>query len=189
MVPRIFFHLFFCFLFKCSFSQTYFNFFYTNIPKPKYDAYSVVNSKGFGWLQTGNYKSPSSCKNCFDLSRDSKLVPSLMDSLINLYDKSILDTLYAKQYVPSHHHFGIEKNKSSPFIIHTLYRVNYNKVEPLVQIKMTFYERKNSLPGILSIEFLQSGKLRQFDSRLVLEAYQKQLKDDKEEVAPSIKSL
>jgi hypothetical protein len=186
MPQRILFQLLFCFLFKCAISQDYFDLFYTNIPKSKYNQYSMSNLYGLGWIQTGNYNFPTACENCFDQSRDSKLTPLFIDSIVGLYDKSIMDTLYRKKYVPSSHYFVFEKSNTKPYITKTLYRIIKGKVEPLVQIKMTFYDRQHQLPGISNIEFLQSDKMRRFDSKLVLEAYRKQLKDDSEEIAPPI---
>jgi|688.fasta_scaffold131488_3 hypothetical protein len=183
---RFIFTLFVLFLFTKSNSQDYFDFFYTNIPKTNYDAYSVANLNGIGWLQTGNYKSPLGCKDCYNLMRDTKVTPLFMDSLVKLYDATILDTLYKRKYVPSYHYFKPAKNPETPTIFKTLYSFNKGKMLPLVQIKMTFYDRENLSPGILSIELLQQDKMTKFDPKIVLESYRKQLEKDKSDSAPEV---
>jgi hypothetical protein len=169
-----------------SYSQDYFNFFYTNIPKSKYDAFSIANLEAIGWLQTGNYKSPSGCKDCYDLVHDTKVMPLVMDSLVKMYDATIMDTLYRRRYVPSYHYYKLAKVRETPTIFMTLYSVTKGKVVPLGQVKMTFYEREKLPPGILSIELLQEDRMTKFDSAIVLESYKKQLEKDKAERSPDI---
>lgn len=183
---RFIFTLFVLFMFTKSNSQDYFDFFYTNIPRSKYDAFSIANLNGIGWLQTGKYRSPLGCKDCYDLTRDTKVTPLVMDSLVKMYDTTILDTLYKRKYVPSYHYFKPAKSPETPTIFMTLYSFNKGNMLPLVQIKMTFYERENLSPGILSIELLQQDKMTKFDPKIVLESYRKQLEKDKVDVGPEV---
>jgi hypothetical protein len=97
-----------------------------------------------------------------------------------------LDTLYKRKYVPSYHYFKPAKNPETPTIFKTLYSFNKGKMLPLVQIKMTFYDRENLSPGILSIELLQQDKMTKFDPKIVLESYRKQLEKDKSDSAPEV---
>lgn len=173
-------------IFAKSYSQEYFDFFYTNIPKSKYDAFSIANLKAIGWLQTGKYKSPSGCKDCYDLVRDTKVTPLVMDSLVKMYDATIMDTLYRRRYVPSYHYYKPAKVLETPTIFMTLYSVTKGKVVPLGQVKMTFYEREKLPPGILTIELLQEDRMTKFDSAIVLESFRKQLEKDKAEGSPEI---
>src|SRR5688572_21341486 len=117
--------LFILFLFvsRLSFGQIYFDFFYTNIPKAKFDNFSIAYSDGLGWIQTGNYTWPSECSNCSDYSRDSKLKKEKLDSLVAQYNESGLKKIYAKQYVPNNNYFGTDLKTTPPYITKTLYRI------------------------------------------------------------------
>jgi hypothetical protein len=79
----------------------YFTLITTNISATKYAIYSKRFIDGLGWLQTGNYTAPPSCRNCADYTKDSRLQKATLDSLILQYKNSGVNRIYVSQYVPS----------------------------------------------------------------------------------------
>ena len=181
------FFIFLAFLVKVSYSQTYFNLFYSNIPKTKYDKFSNAFLMASGWVQTGYYTSPSDCSGCFDYTRDSKLQKTHLDELVTAYKNKKLRSIYSKQYVASVHHLVTVGKEEIPYIIMTLYRVENQKPSAVFQLKMTFYERAGKIPGIATIEMADSDKLKTIDPKTVLAGYRQTIKDDTKEPPPVIK--
>jgi hypothetical protein len=173
---------------ELTIGQSYFDLFYTNIPKSKFSNYSIASSNALGWIQTGNYAFPSECSNCFDYTRDSKLKKEKLDSLVFLYKESGISKIYSKQYVPNNHYFVIDKKTTTPYIIKTLYRIEKGSATPVQQIKTIFYERPGKTPGILNAEIMDLETMKIFDSKIVLTSYQQKLKLDSEESGPQIQN-
>lgn len=174
---------------NASISQKYFDLFSTNVPKSEYNKYSLSFNGAYGWLGTGNYSWPSDCKDCFDYSRDSKLKKENLDSLVRVYKQASVNNIYSKMYVPNNKYFITEKVKAPPYITKTLYKIDANKPIALQQIKITFFNRPNSQPGVLNIEIMNEKAIKQYDPKIVMSSYNNKLKEDAAEAPPRVEKI
>ncbi|RYY38793.1 MAG: hypothetical protein EOO08_13335 [Chitinophagaceae bacterium] len=147
-------------------AQTYYDFYYTNLPVARLSAYTGAFRSSFDRLYLSGYS--DTCTTC------SPIAPSLQKEQLSQLRQELLSylspDLYQKFQVPGSY-YHIVGTKTAPYIIRTLYTIKDDEVVPQYQVKVTF--TNDPVPAVADIQVYAPKEGKRFSRKLVLTSYRK----------------
>jgi hypothetical protein len=147
-------------------SQSYYDFYYTNLPAQRITLYAQAFRASFDRLYLPGYA--DTCRTCTPLAANAPLKPTALPALRQELLQYIPSQVYQKNQVPGSY-YHLVGNKTLPYIIRTLYTINGDKVEPLYQVKVTFTDEP--VPAVYDMQVYSPKSGKRFSKKLVLASY------------------
>jgi hypothetical protein len=149
-------------------SQTYYDFYYTNLPVQRLSAYATAFRQGFDRVYIAGYS--DTCQTCAPIAGNAPFKTTRLPALRQQLLTYIPADVYMRQQVPGSY-YHIVGNKTLPYIIRTLYTINGDHVSPMYQVKITFTE--DPVPSVYDIQLIAPKAAKRFSTKLVLTSYRR----------------